>query len=742
MLFRSRDISAKIARMRRYFAFFLVSGFCSLVYETVWVRLAMAQFGVTAASLSIVISVFMGGLALGSWLVSRFRSRLLGVQARSAAMFYALAELLIGLLGLLVPGAMRLGGTVLSGALSGSGPVAWYSAALFWQAAILLPATAAMGATIPLGMLAIRRRTSFSYLYLANVLGAIGGALVPAFVLIELFGFRDTLRIAFVLNLGIAALALALSSTTVAEEPRQPEEEPAPAEATSAPSLLPLLFVTGLCSMGMEVVWTRLFTVFLGTVVYSFAAILAIYLAATFAGSALYRSLRSRIVAPPGPLAWAVVLVFSALPLLASDFSLLGRPELFDRTTEIHLSSLVRVAIGIAPFSAALGFLTPRLVDRYARGRADRAGIAYAVNTVGCIVGPLLAGFFLMPWLSERATLAIFCTPFLIASALLLRRAPLRRIAPALGCALAALALVFATHSFDERFPAVQVERDHTATTIAAGEGLHRQLYVNGIGMTVLTPATEMMAHLTLALLPRAPQNALTICFGMGTTFRSLRTWNIPVTAVELVPGVPRLFHYFHEDAPQVLASPDAHVVIDDGRRFLQSGTARFDVIIVDPPPPVTAASSSLLYSTEFYALAKKRLAPGGVMQQWIPGGDATTIAAMVRSFTESFPHTLGYRNAALGIHLFGSMDPIALPTAAGLAAKLGPAQAADLVEWGPRATTAAQFADLLRRPLDLARIVASYPGVPALTDDRATNEYYLLRHSLDRLSRPAVAGR
>jgi spermidine synthase len=728
--------------MRRYFGFFLASGFCSLVYETVWVRLAMAQFGVTAASLSIVISVFMGGLALGSWLVSRFRGRLLRLDARSAAILYAMAELLIGLLGLLVPGAMRLGGTALSGALRGSGPVAWYGAALLWQAVILLPATAAMGATIPLGMLAIRRRTSFSYLYLANVLGAIGGALVPAFVLIELLGFRDTLRIAFVLNLAIAALAFARSSAGANEEPLQPEEEPAPAVATAEPSLMPLLFVTGLCSMGMEVVWTRLFTVFLGTVVYSFAAILAIYLAATFAGSALYRALRSRIAAPPGPLVWAVVLALSALPLLASDLSLLGRPEIFEQTMEVRLSALLRVAFGIAPFSAALGFLTPQLVDRYARGRADRAGIAYAVNTVGCIVGPLLAGFFLLPWLSERRTLAIFAAPFLLASALLLRRAPLRRIAPALGCALAALALLFGTHSFDERFPAAQVERDHTATTIAAGKGFNRRLLVNGMGMTVLTPATKMMAHLTLALLPRAPQNALTICFGMGTTFRSLRSWNIPVTAVELVPGVPHLFHYFHEDAPQILASPDAHVVIDDGRRFLESATGLFDVIIVDPPPPVNAASSSLLYSTEFYELAKRRLAPGGVLQQWIPGGDETTIVAMARSFAESFPHTLAFRGQYQGLHLFGSMEPMAQPTAAQLARKLGPAQAADFVEWGPRATAEAQFADVVRRPVDLAKLVAANPGVPALTDDRAINEYDLVRRSLKSSPQKAVAGR
>ena len=103
----------------------------------------------------------------------------------------------------------------------------------------------------------------------------------------------------------------------------------------------------------------------------------------------------------------------------------------------------------------------------------------------------------------------------------------------------------------------------------------------------MLTPMTKVMAHLPLASLNHAPQSALVVCFGMGTTYRSLLSWNIPSTAVELVPSVPQLFWYFHSDGPELLRSPLSHVVIDDGRRYLERTSEQYDVVTIDPPPPV-----------------------------------------------------------------------------------------------------------------------------------------------------------
>src|SRR5437016_2344501 len=177
-----------------FFILFLVSGFCSILYEIVWLRLAMAQFGVTSALTSIVISMFMAGLGLGSWGSGRL-IRMYSESVRiSALRFYALLELLIGVSALLVPYQLLWGRKFLE-RLAVSSSWAYYLGSGVCIALTLIPWSACMGAPIPTAMLAIRNRRaeeserSFSYLYLANVLGAVIGATVPL-LLIELYGFR------------------------------------------------------------------------------------------------------------------------------------------------------------------------------------------------------------------------------------------------------------------------------------------------------------------------------------------------------------------------------------------------------------------------------------------------------------------------------------------------------------------------------------------------------------------------
>jgi spermidine synthase len=347
---------------------------------------------------------------------------------------------------------------------------------------------------------------------------------------------------------------------------------------------------------------------------------------------------------------------------------------------------------------------------------------------VGCILGPLLAGFVLLPVLSERASMMILLAPFAVAALIFFskQRAVILAVEAA---ALAALAIV--PKSYERLYPPEQVVRDDTATTIARGKGMDRELLVNGLGMTTLTPSTKIMAHLPSSILPHGPRNALVICFGMGTTFRSFMSWGIPVTAVELVPKVPALFHYFHPDAPQLFADPNAHVVTDDGRRFLANSKEQFDVIVIDPPPPVSAASSSLLYSTEFYALIKAHLAPGGILQQWIPGGDEQTLVAFVRALTTSFPYTSAYAGLGFGVHVLASETPLVIPSPEILASRMPPKAVADLIEWGPYKTPQQQLGFTLGRKLPIIEWLAKHPEIEALDDDLPVNEYYLLRRVL-----------
>ena len=709
-----------------FFTFFLVSGFCSILYEIVWLRLAMAQFGVTSALASIVISVFMAGLGLGSWgsgrLIRKYENRLRVPALR----LYALAELLIGVSALLVPYQLLWGRKLLEW-IGASSSWAYYLGSGTWIALTLVPWCACMGATIPVAMLAIRRRDpersqrSFSYLYLSNVLGAVIGATFPL-LLIELYGFRDTLKIGAACNglLALSAMLLSLGRT----EPSGPvRTEPATKGVASRASSqgnrpLALLFLTGLTSIGMEVVWIRQFTPYLGTVVYAFASILATYLVSTFIGLQIYR-LWSRRNRREGNLIWVLLGLFALLPLLAAN-------------PGIHISRLLRLIVGIAPFSGVLGFLTPLLVDRWSGGDPARAGKAYAVNVFGCILGPLLSGFLLLPLISERWVLFVFSLPWLLMA---FRPAGPsgKRLDWQAGISytvvLSALALVFTQKSYEDQFGHGEVLRDNTATIVAMGEGRNKHLWVNGVGITGLTPITKFMAHLPLSFLDHPPKNALVVCFGMGTTYRSLMSWDIPVTAVELVPSVPRVFGYFHADGPALLRSPLSHVVIDDGRRYLERTYEQYDVITIDPPPPVQAAGSSLLYSKEFYAIIRRRLRPGGILQQWLPGGDPVVRASVARALKESFPYLRVFHSVeGWGYHFLASESPLPHSTAADLAGRLPAKAATDLLEWGPETTPEGQFADVLKREISLDDLIQQAPSASALRDDRPVNEYYLTR--------------
>jgi spermidine synthase len=716
-----------------WFAFFFVSGACSLVYQVVWLRLAMAAFGVTTPMVSIVIATFMAGLALGSWAAGRLARRT-AVGAAVPLRLYALAELVIALSGDGVPAGIELGRRLLAGATG----VPWGSAAHYVVsglciAAVLLPFCAAMGATFPFAMWAIRRARlggasrSFSFLYLANVLGATVGTLTSAFVLIEMVGLRRTALVAAGFNglLAAAALVASLRATGPAGE-ADVEAVPAASGTRSGVPVRTLLFATGLASMGMEVVWVRQFTPYLGTVVYAFAIILALYLVSTFLGSAAYRRWSATSGGAVPPWIWPLLALAGLLPLVSTD------PRL--PMPQSMVGGALRVALGVGPLCATLGFLTPWLLDRWSGGRADRVGGAYALNIVGCILGPLVTGFALLPWLGERLTLVALAA-LLGACAIRAQRAPAedapgRR--PGAGAWLAAvgaaLLLVLLTRDYATIFPRRVVRRDHAATVIATGTGMGRRLVVNGQGMTKLTPSTKLMAHLPLAFLDRTPQRALVVCFGMGTTFRSLVSWGVDTTAVELIPSVPGLFGFFHEDGPELLRRPDARVVVDDGRRFLERTRDSFDVITIDPPPPIVAAGSSLLYTREFYALIRRRLAPGGVVQQWLPGGDRVVHASFTRALTESFPYVRAFGSVEdFGMHFLASDRPLPEHTAAELFARLPPAAARDLAEWGPAPTPEGSLAIVLERELQVPQLLG-LAQTPALTDDRPYNEYYLLR--------------
>jgi spermidine synthase len=727
---------------------FLLSGFTALLYQTVWMRLALAHFGVNASTVATVLTAFMLGGAVGAYLAGRWTARIERRLSLGGLELYAAAELAVAAGGLVVPVLFDHARAALLSLGAADGPSYTVASAGLLVAA-LLPFCIAMGATFPAAIGFLARSDAagqdlhaFSALYLPNLAGASIGVLAASLVLIETLGFRGTLRVGVALNVAVAVLAFGATrpgrrSTDGRRSSQLPDgigaatpTWPAPWAGGASPrAQFAALFVTGLATMGMEVVWTRLYPAFIGTFVYSFAAILATYLVASTLGSLVYRRyLRGRATQEPWRW-WHALCLASVLPLVATSASL-------------PLPGVLRVVLGLAPFSAILGLLTPWLLDTRAGGDPGRAGSAYAINLAGCVLGPLVAGFVLLPLLGNRLAYAALATPLFAMGFLGPVRRGGRRAAHALTLTLAGLAWVTST-GFEDTLPTARVRHDSVATVVATGTGMQKALYVNGVNMTALTPITKMMVHFPLAHLDaerRAP-DGLVICFGMGTSLRSLASWGGGATAVELVPSVPALFpFYFPGDS--LLTSARARVEIDDGRRFLDRARRQFDLITIDPPPPVEAAASSLLYSTEFYASASRRLTPGGILQAWYPhpGGDRTTLAAVTQSLLESFPHVRAFKSVAgWGVHYLAAHEPIPRPDARELLARMPDAAVRDMTEWGERPAID-YLAAMLDSEID-PRALASPQGngrVPVVSDDRPVNEFFLLRRQASGLGRKA----
>jgi predicted membrane-bound spermidine synthase len=749
-------MSAPIRRL--LFLLFFVSGFCGLVYQVVWTRLAFASFGIITPVLSVVISTFMLGLSVGAWVAGSSIPSWVRRTGLSAMFFYSCAEVGIGLGGFGVPKLFATGERLLLN-LGQSNSVGYLLASALILCISLLPWCLFMGATLPLMMAFVREKepankSGFSFLYLANVLGAMAGTILAALVLVECLGFRRTLWVAAAGNFSIALIGALLGwrSQNASPEPLAPE---APGvlspQARSQKYIAWVLFCTGFSAMAMEVVWTRLFTPVLKTQVYSFALVVFTYLGATSLGSWWYRRHLRRDAVWSSANLIAFLAAAALLPLAAVDWRIVK----MEWAGPVQGASALIVLASIVPICGLLGYLTPSLIDGYSGGNPGHAGKAYAINVFGCILGPLFACYFLLPCLSEKAAVILLSLPFCFFFLLAWRRLGSGlRLSSVLGTILLTLWVLFLCRDFQtyvSKFAQrMEVRRDHVATVISADPEPNKILLVNGMGMTYLTPVTKFMIHLPLALHNGPVESALVICFGMGTTFRSALSWEIDTTAVELVPGVTEAFGFYHMDADRFVKDPNGHIIIDDGRRFLRRTQKKFDAIVVDPPPPVSAAGSSLLFSREFCELARDHLKPHGILQIWFPDGKPASTnlqtgaisdslvwdtrrkrlaaQATAKSISETFPHVRIFLSAERsGIHLLASMEPIEIPGREQLVARLPARVKRDLMEWNSSGDVASYLGMVAEQEVPLKNILNSDPKIE-ITDDSPLNEYFLLR--------------
>lgn len=708
-----------------FFVLFFISGFCALLYQTIWLRLAFANFGVNTQVISIVVSIFMLGLVLGSYISGRYLIRLADKYKIESLYFYCLAEAGIGIGAIVVPKLFSVGHNwLLTFGQTNSTPYLTLSALVLSLA--MLPWCFLMGTTIPLIIDFLNKNITkdkniFSFLYLANTFGAMAGTVITAVALIELLGFQKTLFLASFLNFSIAIISIVIIKrfkTNREQLPLDDENKSISIKILSRKDwfVLSLLFVTGFSSVGFEVVWNRLFTPVLQTSVYAFAFILFMYLVGTCLGLLHYRSnLRKGKI-----LSTKFLLLFLSIVSISQIWFVDPRMRL----------GIVGIILSIVSISYVLGYLTPKQIDKLGEGNPSIVGLAYAINLVGCIVGPIFVSYLLIPLIGSKFSIILLCLPLIIF--LFIKNS---KVWISITILILFTAGLGTTYEEWLDVPNKIIKNDYNATvlvtTLTEDKPRSKYLMVNGVGMTMLTPVTKIMAHLPLFTLPEGPKKALVICLGMGTTFRSVASWDINTTAVELIPSVGKFFSYFFDDANQVLTKNGNKIVIDDGRRFLERTPLLYDLIAIDPPPPVEAAGSSLLYSLDFYKIIKNRLTTNGILVQWYPEKNDKTLLAVARSLSEVFPYILVYRSVeGWGYHFLASNNPIMMPTAEEIVKNMPISAQNDLMEWNDsnEPDVLSLVKKIINNKQDINELLTGDKNIK-VTDDQPYNEYYLLRN-------------
>lgn len=741
-------------------AIFVLSGAAGLVYEVVWARQLVLVFGNTTQAVSAILTGFFGGMAIGSGIGGRVADR---VQ-RPLRLF---AFLEIGLAGivLITPLTFRLLHEVYRFAFTSleANPALLTTIRFLLALAALGPATILMGATLPtltryLTRDPARLSVAFGRLYAANTAGAILGTVVAGFILIELLGLSATLLVGAACSAVSGTIALLMDrATTSVSSPegadRRMEPDTVANRAVSLRLILAVSFASGLTSLGYQVLWTRLLATGTGNSTYVFTAILATFLTGLALGALAFGLYRSRIEDPVNFIAHGQ-LVVAILVVIGMMTAISRQVTGFISASEDFVATLVRfaatVAVIVLPATFVMGLTFP-VIAALAEGQRARVGrvtgALLAANTLGAIVGTIMIPFFLIPAVGSPTAVGVLALcNVLIAVALaagggIEKQLP-RRVLTITGALFAGAVLLAMKSGEVFRDPAAVwisergklfESREDQIASVHAGDVQVRQLWVTGTSMTILTVDAKLMTLMPLMLRPNA-ESALTVAFGMGTSFRTAVLAGLRTDAVELVPSVPKMFGWFYADAADILRNPKGRVIISDGRNHVELTDRRYDIIITDPPPPIESAGVSVIASLEYYEAGRERLTPSGVMMQWVPYGQTTDeFKAHIRTFARVYPHVIvGIGPGKHGFFLFGSEQPIAFDPVNVREVLSRPGVIEELASMrdSPRIRPE-DWPGLIERLVWLEGAeVTKYAGTgPLITDDRPLPEYFLLRH-------------
>jgi spermidine synthase len=683
-------------RLQAVFCLFMVSGFGGLIYESVWTHYLKLFLGHSAYAQTLVLVVFIGGLAAGAWAASQWGGRL-----ANPLRAYAIVELVVGLLALVFHpvfvAATGWGYDVLLPAACA--PERSVCAAQWALSALLLaPQSVLIGATFPLVSSAVLRMDPrlpgrhISMLYFLNSFGAVIGVIASIFVLIPALGLPGTLRLAGAVNIAVALAALALAR---AAPPAfaVPPIVPAPGAPAADGRLLRLLLatalLTGLSSFIYEIVWIRMLSLVLGASTYSFELMLASFILGLALGGGWVRERIDQVEDPVRFLGLVQIVMGVAaaatLPIYNASFDamawLLG--SVSRNSGGFLLFNLGSVAISLLvmlPATFCAGMTLPIITYRLLRSPSgERAiGWVYSANTVGSILGVIVAVHVLMTWLGVRGALLVGAAiDVLLGVGLIAWRARALRprwaqLAP-IPIGLAALAFFACCVPIDLGRSASGVFRTgiahlgsetrivyhqdgKTATVDVLADGEVRSIRTNGKSDAAISmdpakrPTQDEMTMALLAIMPLAhrPDAATAAVIGLGSGMSTdvmLRSPNIRrVDTIEIEPAIVAGARNFLPVVKRAFDDPRGRIVIDDAKSYFARGRQRYDIIVSEPSNPWVSGVASL-FTEEFYARLSQSLNEGGVLSQWLHTYemDAVTLASILGAVSKTFPQFVVY---------------------------------------------------------------------------------------------------
>ena len=674
---------------RAIYPLFALSGACALIYEVLWTKYLSLTFGTTMVAVSIVAATFMGGLALGSFLLGRYAD-----HETNLLRTYALLEVGIAVTALLFPPTLSLIETFYvwlhraAPGLSGISDLLRFS----FSALLLLPPTICMGGTFPLMCRYFARKKSggqIGRLYALNTVGATLGAFSAGFLLIPTLGLSATGFLAIGGNLAIAAGTFWLAKHCGETPVRDVSLATRPEEPLRARAHRPILIAIGLVgafSLSYEMLWTRVLLLFLGNTTYAFALMLSAYLVGIAIGGALYA-----LLVRPDLNEKQLFVILSTL----MGVSVLATAPFYDKFAYLfqwaHDVSgenwwlLSTISFGIVFLTMLIptvlsGTLLPAAVAIIDPGKGhtgEGVGLVVLHNTVGAVLGSLLAGIVLVPIIGILDSFRLLAIANISIGIFLcylfrdsLRAAWLIPTVAALGIAISYYpadwderlmnsgVYVYAAKYrqaggidkvlADEKILEVIEGRDTTVAVHENTGGTSRFFTVNGKtdGGTGRDMATQLLVgHLPMLLHPN-PREVMVIGLGTGITLRGLAEHPTEhIDCVEISQEVVDAAKWFEEANGGAIKHPKQRLFVNDGRNLLLVNPQRYDVIISEPSNPWQAGNSNL-FTADFYQLATRRLKPGGIFCQWIGLYDITpeNLKTLFNTFLKEFPKSMVFK--------------------------------------------------------------------------------------------------